>query len=51
MFVVKIISTTIFAIISMILLASAFVSKNKSTNLTVTVLILSYLLAIFCMWA
>ena len=50
MLVVKIVSTTIIALISMILLASALIAKNRKTSITVAMLILTYLLAILCMW-
>ena len=51
MLALKVVVTTIIAIVCLIILASAVVSKNKQTNVTVFVLILTYLLAIFCMWA
>ena len=51
MFALKIVVTTLIAIICMVIMASAFVAKDGKTRATVGILILGYLLAIFCMWA
>ena len=50
MFALKIVVTTIIAIIGFVLLTSALIAKEGKTSLTVSVLIIAYLMAIYCMW-
>ncbi len=51
MFALKVAVTTLIAVISMVIMASAMITKDKKTKITVGILILGYLLAIFCIWA
>ena len=51
MFAIKVVVTTLIAIICMVIMASALFAKDSKTSATVGILILGYLLAVFCIWA